>query len=232
MNIDEARNVLIIEDHADIAEMIGDYLENLGYIADYASDGITGLHLAVSNDYDVIVLDLMLPGMDGLEVCKKIREEAKNDTPIIMLTARDTLDDKLTGLDKGADDYLIKPFAIQELEARIRSLIRRNKGDITKEVLNVGELTIDTATLKVTRGEKELVITPIGLKILSVLMRAAPAVVSRRELERNVWGDILPDSDTLRSHLYNLRKVVDKPFETNILLTIKGSGFKIADPNE
>lgn len=232
MNAGESKTVLLVEDHADIAEMVGAYLENRGYIVDYAADGITGLHLAVSNKYDAIILDLMLPGMDGLEVCHKVRNEAKNDVPIIMLTARDTLDDKIKGLDKGADDYLIKPFAIQELEARIRSLIRRHSGDIRKEIINVGELSIDTSTLKVQRGDKELVITPIGLRILSVLMRASPAVVSRRELERQVWGDILPDSDTLRSHLYNLRKVIDKPFDKNLLLTIQGSGFKIVDTNE
>jgi len=232
MNPGEAKSVLLIEDHADIAEMVGAYLESRDYIIDYAADGITGLHLAVSNQYDAIILDLMLPGMDGLDVCQKIRDDAKSDVPIIMLTARDTLDDKITGLDKGADDYLIKPFAIQELEARVRSLIRRYSGDIKKEILTVGELSIDTSTLKVQRGDKELAITPIGLKILSVLMRASPAVVSRRELERQVWGDILPDSDTLRSHLYNLRKIVDKPFEKKILLTVQGSGFKIIDSNE
>ncbi|MDX2486122.1 MAG: response regulator transcription factor [Gammaproteobacteria bacterium] len=232
MNPGESKSVLLIEDHADIAEMVGAYLENREYIIDYAADGITGLHLAVSNQYDAIILDLMLPGMDGLEVCQKIREDAKSDVPIIMLTARDTLDDKISGLDKGADDYLIKPFAIQELEARLRSLIRRYSGDIKKEIISVGELSIDTSTLKVQRGDKELAITPIGLKILSVLMRASPAVVSRRELERQVWGDILPDSDTLRSHLYNLRKIVDKPFDKNILLTVQGNGFKIIDSNE
>ena len=232
MNPGEAKSVLLVEDHADIAEMVGAYLENRDYIVDYAADGITGLHLAVSNQYDAIILDLMLPGIDGLEVCQKIREDAKSDVPIIMLTARDTLDDKITGLDKGADDYLIKPFAIQELEARLRSLIRRYSGDIKKEILTVGELSIDTSTLKVQRGDIELAITPIGLKILSVLMRASPAVVSRRELERQVWGDILPDSDTLRSHLYNLRKIVDKPFEKKILVTVQGNGFKIIDSNE
>ncbi|MBT8119171.1 MAG: response regulator transcription factor [Gammaproteobacteria bacterium] len=232
MNPGEAKSVLLIEDHADIAEMVGAYLENRDYIVDYAADGITGLHLAVSNEYDAIILDLMLPGMDGLEVCQKIRDDAKSDVPIIMLTARDTLDDKISGLDKGADDYLIKPFAIQELEARVRSLIRRYSGDIKKEIITVGDLSIDTSTLKVQRGDKDLAITPIGLKILSVLMRASPAVVSRRELERQVWGDILPDSDTLRSHLYNLRKIVDKPFEKKILVTVQGNGFKIIDSNE
>jgi DNA-binding response OmpR family regulator len=219
----------LIEDHKDIAEMVIAYLENRGFELDYAADGVTGLHLAVTNNYDAIILDLMLPGMDGLEVCRKLRNEARRDTPVLMLTARDTLDDTVTGLDTGADDYLVKPFAIQELEARLRSMIRRHKGDVAKEVLAIGDLVVDTATLEVQRAGQNLSITPIGLKILTVLMRASPAVVSRRDLERQVWGDILPDSDTLRSHLYNLRKVVDKPFNRQLLQTVQGSGYKIVD---
>lgn len=223
--------ILLIEDHKDIAEMVIAYLESRDFDVDYAADGITGLHLAVSNNYDCIILDLMLPGIDGLAVCNRLREDARNDTPIIMLTARDTLDDKITGLDTGADDYLTKPFAIQELEARVRSQIRRHRGDVAKELLSIGGLTLDTSTLKVTREEQELNLTPIGLKILTVLMRASPAVVSRRDLERKVWGHILPDSDTLRSHLYNLRKVVDKPFKHQLLITVQASGFKIVEPD-
>lgn len=223
--------VLLIEDHKDIAEMVIAYLQSHNFEVDYAADGITGLHLAVTNTYDCIILDLMLPGLDGLEVCSKVREDARNDTPIIMLTARDTLDDKITGLDSGADDYLIKPFAIQELEARVRSLIRRHKGEVAREVLSVADLTLDTSTLTVTRDNQELNLTPIGLKILTVLMRASPAVVSRRDLERKVWGHILPDSDTLRSHLYNLRKVMDKPFKHQLLITVQASGFKIVEPD-
>ena len=221
--------ILLIEDHADIADMVCAYLENRGFTVDYASDGVTGLHLAVTNDYDAIVLDLMLPGMDGLEVCNKLRNEARRDTPVIMLTARDTLDDKISGLEIGADDYLIKPFAIQELEARIHSIIRRHSGEVAREVLSVGDLVVDTATLTVERAGKQLNMTPIGLKILTILMRSTPTVVSRRELERQVWGDILPDSDTLRSHLYNLRKVIDKPFDKQLLHTIQGTGYKIID---
>lgn len=227
MHAKASNSLLLVEDHTDIAEMVTVYLESRGFSVDYAGDGVTGLHLAVSNDYDVVVLDLMLPGMDGLKVCEKLRQEAQKDTPIIMLTARDTLDDKITGLDSGADDYLIKPFAIRELEARIRSLIRRHKGDASRQLLQVGNLSLDTATLKVMRSTTELSLTPIGLKILTVLMRASPAVVSRREIERQVWGDILPDSDTLRSHLYYLRKVIDKPFDNQLLHTIQGRGYKI-----
>ncbi len=225
-------SILLIEDHTDIAEMVTAYLENRGFSVDYAADGVTGLHLAVSNRYDAIVLDLMLPGMDGLSVCQKIRKDARDDTPIIMLTARDTLDDKITGLDTGADDYLVKPFAIKELEARVQSLIRRSRGETTRDVLSVGDLTVDTSTLKVERNGVALNVTPIGLKILTVLMRASPTVVTRSELERKVWGDILPDSDTLRSHLYNLRKIIDKPFDKQLLHTIQGSGYKMVDADQ
>jgi DNA-binding response OmpR family regulator len=232
MSAEPSPSILFIEDHKDIAEMVTAYLENRGFNVDYSADGITGLHLAVQNSYDAIILDLMLPGMDGLKVCHSLRTEARCDTPVIMLTARDTLDDKVTGLKTGADDYLVKPFAIQELEARLRSLIRRHKGEISKEILSVADLFVDTATLKVTREGKDLGMTPIGMKILTVLMRASPAVVTRSELERQVWGDVLPDSDTLRSHLYNLRKVIDKPFTKQLLHTIQGSGYKLVDEDE
>jgi DNA-binding response OmpR family regulator len=231
MPVEATSMILLVEDHNDIAEMVTAYFENRGFSVDYAADGVTGLHLAVSNSYDAIILDLMLPGMDGIDVCRKLRTEARRDTPVIMLTARDTLGDKITGLETGADDYLIKPFDIQELEARVRSLIRRHKGEIAKEIYSIGDLTVDTATLSVKRAGKELNMTPTGLKILTVLMRASPAVVSRREVERQVWGDILPDSDTLRSNLYNLRKVIDKPFDKQLLQTIQGSGYKIVDPD-
>ena len=229
MPFDTSPTLLLIEDHRDIAEMVLAYFEGKGFEVDYAADGVTGLHLAVSNVYDTIVLDLMLPGMDGLELCHKLRHEARKDTPVIMLTARDTLNDKISGLNTGADDYLVKPFAIQELEVRVRSLIRRHKREIAKEILTIGDLTLNTSTLDVQRAGKVLSLTPIGLQLLTILMRASPAVVSRRELERQVWGDILPESDTLRSHLYNLRKVIDKPFDRRLLHTIQGSGFKIAD---
>ena len=174
--------ILLVEDHRDIAEMVGAYLEARGYVIDYAGDGVTGLHLAVVNSYDAVVLDLMLPGMDGLTLCRKLREEAHCETPLLMLTARDTQDDKITGLDAGADDYLVKPFDIRELEARIRALLRRHRGALAPDLLTVGDLTLDTGTLEVQRAGTRLTLTPIGLKLLTVLMRASPRVVSRQEL--------------------------------------------------
>jgi DNA-binding response OmpR family regulator len=221
--------ILVIEDHRDIAESILDFLEQRGFSVDYARDGITGLHLAVSNRYDVIVLDVMLPGLDGISLCRKLREQARCTTPVLMLTARDTLDDKIAGLDAGADDYLVKPFEVRELEARVRALLRRQRGALAREVYTVGDLVLDTSTLQVTRAGQSLTLTPIGLKMLTVLMRASPGVVSRQQLEREVWGDLLPDSDTLRSHLYNLRKVIDKPFDRALLHTLASTGYRVSD---
>ena len=222
-------NLLLVEDHRDIAESIVDFLEPRGYAVDYAADGVTGLHLAVTNTYDVIVLDVMLPGIDGLSVCRKLREEARRETPVLMLTARDTLEDKITGLDAGADDYLVKPFEIRELEARLRSVVRRHRGMTAHETYVVGDLTLDLATLKVTRAGRPLSLTPIGLRLLASLARASPRVVSRRDLEREVWGEEPPDSDALRSHLYNLRKAIDRPFDRPLLHTVAAAGYRLAD---
>jgi len=218
---------LIIEDHKDIAEMLYDFFERRDYELDYASDGRMGFNLASQNEYDIILLDLMLPEMDGLDVCKRLREESKNLTPILMLTARDTLEDKIKGLEMGADDYLVKPFEILELEARIKALMRR-KGQVSQqEILQVEDLELDVGTLEVNRGGQQIYLSPIGLKILTILMKESPKVVSRNQLEHEIWGDILPDSDTLRSHMYNLRKQVDKPFETSLLQTIQSRGYRI-----
>jgi DNA-binding response OmpR family regulator len=231
-NEDNPGSILLIEDNQDIAEMVFAYFESRGYAVDYAADGLTGLHLAVTQDFDAIVLDLMLPGMDGLDLCDKLRRDGRRSTPILMLTARDTLEDKVAGLEAGADDYLIKPFEMRELEARIKALIRRRRGNVSPETYKVGDLVLDTGTLRVTRAGREIQISPIGLKILTVLIRASPRVVSRREVEREVWGDILPDSDTLRSHIYNLRKQIDKPFGRVLIHTVQGAGFRIADSDE
>ncbi len=221
--------VLIVEDNRNISEMIGEYLESKGFEVDYAGDGLDGYRLAAENAYDAIVLDLMLPRLDGIEVCKRLRGEARKSTPVLMLTARDTLDDKLAGLGVGADDYLTKPFAIQELEARLRALIRRERRQVGSEVLKVADLEFDPVSLRASRAGVELQLSPIGLRLMTILMRESPRVVSRQEIEREIWGNGLPDSDTLRSHLYNLRKVIDKPFDKPLLHTVQSAGYRIAD---
>lgn len=226
---DPAGLILLVEDNRSLSEMVGEYLESRGFGVDYAGDGLDGYRLAAENSYDVIVLDLMLPRLDGLELCRRLRNEAKKATPVLMLTARDTLSDKVNGLDAGADDYLVKPFAIQELEARVRALIRRERRQVSAEVLKISDLVLDTASLRATRAGQELTLSPIGLRLLTILMRESPRVVSRRDIEREIWGDGLPDSDTLRSHLYNLRKVVDRPFDKQLLHTVQTAGYRIAD---
>jgi len=223
--------ILLVEDNHDIAAMVGDHLEMAGHEVDFAADGITGLHLAVTGEFDAIVLDLMLPGMDGVEICRKLRNEAGKLTPILMLTARDTLEDKVAGLDAGADDYLVKPFEIEELDARLRAMLRRASGEVAAEVLRIGELEVNTGTLQVKREGKSIMLTPIGLKLLIALLKASPRVLSRQTLERAVWGNIAPDSDALRSHLYNLRKAIDKPFEKPMLHNVPGLGYRLSKPD-
>ena len=221
--------ILVIEDNPDIASNIGDYLSDRGHVVDFAGDGITGLHLAVVNDYEVIVLDLMLPGMDGLEVCRKLRQEARKHTPVLMLTARDALQQKLSGFETGADDYMVKPFALQELEARIMVLVRRSKPQQAR-VLTVADLAYNLDTLVVVRQGKSIQLNPIALKILQCLMEASPSVVTRQELEMRVWGEELPDSDSLRVHIHTLRAAIDKPFDKPLIQTRHGIGYRLVEP--
>ncbi|MEJ5208857.1 response regulator transcription factor [Denitratimonas sp. CY0512] len=220
--------ILVIEDNTDIAANLGDFLEDRGHTVDFAGDGVTGLHRAVVDDFDAIILDLNLPGMDGLEVCRKLRQEARKQTPVLMLTARDALEQKLAGFDSGADDYLVKPFALQELEARLAVLLRRGRGN-TARVLNVADLEFNLDTLEVFRGGTLVTLNPTALKILQVLMEASPAVVTRQELETRVWGEELPDSDSLRVHIHGLRAAVDKPFGKPLIQTRHGIGYRLAD---
>lgn len=220
--------ILIVEDNSDLAANIYDFLEAKGHILDAAADGITGLHLAVVNDYDAIVLDLTLHGMDGLTLCKKLREEADKTTPVLMLTARDTLNDKIVGFEAGADDYLVKPFALQELEIRLLALQRRSVGSKSRK-LQVGDLNFDLDTLSVTRQNKTITLTPTGLKILELLMRKSPHVVSRRDIEHSLWGDEPPDSDSIRSHMHTLRVAIDHPFDKPLIHTVHGIGFRLEE---
>lgn len=220
--------ILVIEDNRDILANILDYLELKGFIVDCVQDGLSGMHLALTQSYDLIVLDIMLPGMDGYQLCQKLRQEAGNNTPIIMLTARDALDDRLKGLQAGADDYLVKPFALSELVARIEAVLRRSSG-ANKRMLEVADLHYNLETLEVSRAGQLLKLNPIGLKLLAVLMQRSPAVVRREALEEALWGDDIPDSDSLRSHIHQLRQTIDKPFTTPLLHTIHGVGFRLAD---
>ena len=217
-------NVLLVEDDRDLAASVADYLLLDGIICDHAYSGTAGLELATQAHYHVILLDVMLPQMSGLQVCEHLREKGI-DTPVLMLTARDTLDDKLAGFRVGTDDYLVKPFEMEELTARILALSQRRSNQ--SKQLSVGELQMDLSCKTVTRQGQEITLTPTAWKILEVLMRAAPAVVSRDELVATLWPDESPDSNVLKAHLHNLRKQLDKPFETPLLKTVAGHGFAL-----
>lgn len=223
--------ILLVEDHDDLAASIGDYLEAEGYAMDFAADGAIALNLLEENPYDAIILDLMLPKIDGIRVCERLRERG-DGTPILMLTARDQLEDKVNGFNAGADDYLVKPFEMEELNARIRALVRRARGEMSDGALRVGDLVFDPRTMRVERDGQRVSLSPTSVRILKVLMRESPRLVSREQLENELWGDLLPDSDTLRSHMYNLRKGIDRPFEHKLLHTVQGMGFKIATPED
>jgi DNA-binding response OmpR family regulator len=221
---------LVIEDNLDLLANLYDFLETKGHTIDSAADGHQGLALGMRNDYDAIVLDLMLPGLDGLEVARRLRASCQG-TPILMLTARDTLEDKLEGFASGADDYLVKPFALRELEARLAALVRRRRGEHVDRPLHVGELTYDPATRRVRRAGHTITLPPIPLKLLVLLMRESPKVVSRQAMERELWGDSPPDSDALRAHIHILRNAIDKPFAYPLLTTVHGVGYRLAAPD-
>ncbi len=223
--------ILVIEDNPDLVANLYDYLEPKGYVLDAAYDARSGMQFIQDKVYDAIVLDLTLPGLDGLEVCRRIRDAGVN-VPVLMLTARDTLEAKLDGFTAGTDDYLVKPFALQELEARLRALVRRARGEQEREVLQVADLMLDPETLRVERAGQQISLPPIPLKLLTLLIRQSPRVVPKRELERRIWGNERPDSDALRTHLHVLRSAIDKPFETPLLRTVHGMGYQLAAPDE
>lgn len=219
--------ILIIEDNRDLASNMFDYLEAKGHTVDAAGDGITGMHLALVNHYDAIVLDVMLPGMDGITLCKKLRHEGGKNTPILMITARDSLEDKILGLEAGADDYLVKPSELREVELRLRVLNRRGSDNAKSQKLTVEDLILDPYDFSVRRGGKVLDVPPIPYKILELLMTRSPQVVSREDIERVVWGESRPDSDSLRAHVHLLRELIDKPFERKLLRTMRGFGYQL-----
>lgn len=224
--------ILIIEDNPDIVANLFGFLEPRGHTLDSATNGFAGLSLAAEGSYDAIVLDVMLPGINGVELCRRLRNELNNTTPVLMLTARDTLEDKVYGFGSGADDYLVKPFSLVELEMRLQALVRRAKGHSDTSTLIVGDLHFDTKSFYATRAGRPLSLTKTGFIILGCLMRASPAVVSRDELENAIWGDNRPQSDALRTHIHALRQTLDKPESAAMLQTVSGVGFKLVTVNE
>ncbi len=226
----ESLSILIIEDNAQLAANLYDYLEACGHILDAAPDGVSGLHLASSNDYDAIVLDWNLPRLDGLSLLKRLRKDAKKKVPVIMLTARDQLADKIDGFDAGLDDFLVKPVALPEIEIRLRSLVSRLKQCAAPDdILSVSDIKFHLKTLEVYRGNRKITLSKTGRSLLELLMRESPRVVTRARLEHAAWGDTPPGTDLLRSHMYVLRHALEQGAEKPLLHTVPGSGYKLCE---
>ena len=225
----ENLSILLVEDHRQLAQTVVEFLEQEGATVDYAGNTSLARELVQEHHYDLMLLDVMLPGEDGYSFCQYLRKDLALDLPVIFMTARDQLEDKLEGFDRGGDDYIVKPFALPELAARVSALIRRQRREVTANTLQVADLELDPARQEVRRDGQLLKLSPTAFRILRILMRESPRVVSREQLEHELWGDLVPDSDALRSHLYNLRKAVDKPFDNALLNTLPGAGFSIQE---
>ena len=221
-------NLLLIDDHADIAANIAEYFEARGVAIDHAFDGPSGLQKAMEGSYDAIVLDLLLPGLDGLSLCRQLRQAGHTRVPVLMLTAKDLLSDKIEGFEAGADDYLVKPFSLAELDARLKALVRRAGAPETSRVLSVGDLRFDLDTLEAERGGERLKLNPTTRRILIVLLQNSHRVVTRAELERELWGDQIPQGDFLRAHIHALRTAIDRNFPLKLLHTIHGAGYRLS----
>ena len=220
--------VLIIEDDLDIATNLCEFLESRGNAVDIARDGVSGMHLATSGDFDAIVLDLGLPGMDGLRLCNKLRRDARQDVPVLILTARDVLDDNLAAFDCGADDYLVKPFALREVEARLKALVSRRRGRVIDRRLVFGTIEFDMSSLAVAVDGRPVHLSRKCLRLLEMLMSAPNRVYSRAELEQALWGDEQPQSDSLRSHMHLLRRALTDAHGHSPIETVHGVGYRFA----
>lgn len=221
--------ILLVEDNNNLALNISEFFEEKGHIVDYAADGLLALKLVTVNYYEIIILDIMLPGLDGYSFCQKLRNDLERETPVIMLTAKDTEQDKLKGFNLGADDYVVKPFSLPELEARLIALTRRLNNLLLKDKkLIVEDLIYDQSTMDLIRGDQHLVLKPVPRKILILLMRNSHRVVTRREIEQEIWNDAPPDSEVLRAHIYAIRQEIEKKGFKKLLHTVHGVGYRLA----
>jgi len=219
--------ILVIDDHRDIACSIVDYVEMQGHVADYADNGDAMLELVKHNVYDVILLDVMMPGKSGFEACKILREQQCSNIPVLFLTALDTLDGKLEGFNAGADDYLVKPFAMEELMARVHALASRGSRQDVGET-NIFDIQINHQTHQVLRQSQHVKLNNMQYKILCLLVKSYPGVVDKRTLEYEIWGEEMPDSDVLKTQIYQLRNRIDKPFTSHLIQNVHGVGFRLS----
>jgi two-component system OmpR family response regulator len=219
--------LLLIEDDLKIASFIIKGFKAAGFAVDHATDGDAGLDLGLSEPYEVIIVDLMLPRRDGLNVIAQLREQ-KIDTPVIILSAKDSVDDRVKGLQTGSDDYLPKPFAFAELLARVQALMRRSKGTIEPTLMRVGDLSLDLMTRDVKRGGRRIELQPLEYSLLAYLMRNAGRVVSKTMIMENVWQyNFDPQTNVVEARICRLRDKIDKDFETKLIHTVRGVGYAL-----
>ncbi len=220
--------VLVVEDERKISSYLKRGLEEQGYAVDTAFTGVEALDFADAAPYDVILLDILLPEMDGLTACREIRKRG-NRTPILMLTARDSVDDRVNGLDAGADDYLVKPFALKELLARLRAMSRRNAEQPKTTTLQIADLTLDTLTRRVKRGSKMIELTSKEYAVLECLMREPDRVLTRTQIAEHVWNyDVYNQSNVVDVYIKNLRRKIDDGFDLKLIHTIRGAGYRLS----
>jgi DNA-binding response OmpR family regulator len=223
--------ILLVEDNRRLSESLCRTLEEDGYAVDAAYDGLDGEEMGLISSYDIIILDIMLPGKDGLEVCRELRDR-RIITPILMLTARDTLEDRVKGLDTGADDYLVKPFEVEELRARIRALLRRDSS-IKSGVIQVADLVLDPATHTVRRGNQPVELTAKEFSLLEYLMRHPNHLVTREMAEQHLWSyDHVIASNVVDVYIRRLRAKIDDTSEVKLLETLRGSGYRLRVPED
>jgi len=224
--------LLIVEDERKISAYLKRALEEQGYAVDAAYTGFEALDWAQSAQYDTIILDILLPEMDGITVCQELRTQG-NRAPVLMLTARDTIDDRVTGLDAGADDYLVKPFALKELLARIRALTRRSTDAPKSPVLQIADLSLDTLTRRVKRGNKSIELTAKEYAVLECLMREPDRVLTRTQIAEHVWNyDVFNHSNVVDVYIKNLRRKIDDHSESKLIHTVRGAGYRITPEAE
>ncbi|MBK8400418.1 MAG: response regulator transcription factor [Propionivibrio sp.] len=221
--------LLIVEDDRDLARNLIDFLELQGYATHHAADGQTALSLLAANDYDLVILDLMLPGVDGMSVCIHIRNQLQSRVPIVILTAKSEIDTKISAFDIGADDYVIKPISLREINARVRALIRRAKQADDNAILTIGGLSLDTGTMRIERDGVPITLPPGPTKILALLMRNSPNVVHNLAIHHELWGEERGDTHAIVVHMHTLRNTIDKPFDRQLIHTVRGFGYRIAD---
>lgn len=223
--------MLIVEDHVALAENLFEYFDSQRYILDFSADGLTALHLLAVNQYDVIVLDVMLPGVSGYEICRRIRQDLKCTTPVIMMTAKDQLQDKEQGFSHGADDYLVKPFNLRELELRVQALDRRHRPPPAR--LHAAQIEFDPGTLAVSvPGSIPLILSGSGARLFEAFVRAYPAIVSYEQLQDCIGTHRELDANTLRTHVYLLRKQLQQHFADPMIKTVHGRGYRLQPANK